>query len=173
MNSLLPPGSSVLERRLAQACSDISNLDVPLRDLWNPWKCPVKFLPYLAWAFSVDRWDEAWAETVKRKAVSDAFFIHRRKGTLAAIRSAVGPLGRIIGITEWWENNATPGTFELDIGVPESGMTPNMNTEMDRLISDARPVSRHCSINIVQEVPGYLYTGGIIYDGDIITVYPG
>ncbi|WP_218789976.1 phage tail protein I, partial [Klebsiella pneumoniae] len=27
------------------------------RDLWNPWKCPVKFLPYLAWAFSVDRWE--------------------------------------------------------------------------------------------------------------------
>ncbi|MHB0167262.1 phage tail protein I, partial [Klebsiella pneumoniae] len=55
MNSLLPPGSSSLERRLAQACSCISDLSVPLRDLWNPWKCPVKFLPYLAWAFSVDR----------------------------------------------------------------------------------------------------------------------
>ncbi|HID7159721.1 TPA: phage tail protein I, partial [Klebsiella pneumoniae] len=53
-NSLLPPGSSVLERRLAQACSGISDLNVPLRDLWNPWKCPATFLPYLAWAVSVD-----------------------------------------------------------------------------------------------------------------------
>jgi hypothetical protein len=58
MNSLLPPGSSALERRLAQACSGISDLNVPLRDLWNPWKCPAKFLPYLAWAFSVDRWEK-------------------------------------------------------------------------------------------------------------------
>ncbi|UKL20027.1 phage tail protein I, partial [Klebsiella pneumoniae] len=41
-NSLLPPGSSALERRLAQACSGISDLSVPLRELWNPWRCPVK-----------------------------------------------------------------------------------------------------------------------------------
>ena len=57
MNSLLPPGSTSLERRLAQTCSGISDLQVPLRDLWNPATCPVSFLPYLAWAFSVDRWD--------------------------------------------------------------------------------------------------------------------
>lgn len=51
MNSLLPPGSTPLERRLAQACSGISDLQVPLRDLWDPATCPVSFLPYLAWAF--------------------------------------------------------------------------------------------------------------------------
>lgn len=49
MNSLLPPGSTSLERRLAQTCSGISDLQVPLRDLWNPATCPVSFLPYLAW----------------------------------------------------------------------------------------------------------------------------
>lgn len=35
MNSLLPPGSTPLERRLAQTCSGISDLQVPLRDLWK------------------------------------------------------------------------------------------------------------------------------------------
>ena len=50
-SSLMPPGSSALERRLAKACSGISGLNVPLRDLWNPATCPVSFLPYLAWAF--------------------------------------------------------------------------------------------------------------------------
>lgn len=44
MNSLLPPGSTSLERRLAQTCSGISDLQVPLRDLWNPATCPVSFL---------------------------------------------------------------------------------------------------------------------------------
>lgn len=43
MNSLLPPGSTSLERRLAQTCSGISDLQVPLRDLWNPATCPVSF----------------------------------------------------------------------------------------------------------------------------------
>ncbi|MFC5755103.1 phage tail protein I, partial [Actinomadura rugatobispora] len=88
-SSLLPPGSSALERRLAQACSGISDLNVPLRDLWNPWKCPAKFLPYLAWAFSVDRWEETWTETAKRQAVSDAFWIHQRKGTVAAVKRVI------------------------------------------------------------------------------------
>ena len=63
-NSLLPPGSSATERRLAEACSDLAGLKVPLRELWNPATCPVKFLPYLAWAFSVDRCDESWEESV-------------------------------------------------------------------------------------------------------------
>lgn len=46
MNSLLPPGSSPLERRLAQTCSGISDLQVSLRDLWNPATCPVR-LPWM------------------------------------------------------------------------------------------------------------------------------
>ncbi|EOP1564121.1 phage tail protein I, partial [Escherichia coli] len=27
--------------------------------------------------------------------------------------------------------------------------------------------------NIIQDIPGYLYTGGVVCDGDVITVYPG
>lgn len=42
--SRVPPGSTSLERRLAQTCSGISDLQVPLRDLWNPATCPVSFL---------------------------------------------------------------------------------------------------------------------------------
>ncbi len=43
MNSLPPPGSTPLERRLAQTRSGISEPQVPLRDLWNPATCPVSF----------------------------------------------------------------------------------------------------------------------------------
>ncbi len=42
MNSLLPPGSSALERRLAQACSGISDLNVPLRVPVEPVEMPGK-----------------------------------------------------------------------------------------------------------------------------------
>ncbi|EPF7260525.1 phage tail protein I, partial [Escherichia coli] len=28
-------------------------------------------------------------------------------------------------------------------------------------------------LNIIQDIPGYLYTGGVVCDGDVITVYPG
>lgn len=83
----------MLEQRAAEACAVISDLSVPLRDLWNPWKCPVKFLPYLAWAFSVDSWDENWSEEEKRIATSEAFWLHQRKGTIAAVRFVVEKWG--------------------------------------------------------------------------------
>ncbi|MGL5432883.1 MAG: phage tail protein I, partial [Plesiomonas shigelloides] len=113
--TLLPTGSTELERNLAKTCQGISDLNVPLRDLWDPDTCPVKFLPYLAWARSVDRWDESWPESVKRQVVKDAFYIHKHKGTLGAIRRVVEPFGYLIRIIEWWQTNEPPGTFRLDI----------------------------------------------------------
>lgn len=142
MNSLLPPGSTPLERRLAQTCSGISDLQVPLRDLWNPATCPVSFLPYLAWAFSVDRWDEGWTESVKRQVVKDAFYIHQHKGTTSAVRRVVEPFGFLIRIIEWWQTGETPGTFRLDIGVQDQGITEDTYLELERLISDAKPCTR-------------------------------
>ncbi|MDE8557299.1 phage tail protein I [Pantoea vagans] len=172
-SSLMPPGSSALERRLAEACSGISGLNVPLRDLWDPATCPVSFLPYLAWAFSVDRWDESWAESIKRQVVSDAFYIHQHKGTISAIRRVVEPFGFLIRVIEWWNNGEAPGTFRLDIGVQDQGITEETYTELERLISDAKPCSRHLlgmSINL--QSSGTLFTGACSYDGDDLTVYP-
>ncbi|MEL5513446.1 phage tail protein I [Serratia bockelmannii] len=173
MNSLLPPGSSQLERRAAEACAGISDLSVPLRDLWNPARCPVKFLPYLAWAFSVDRWDEKWTAAEKRKAVTDAFYIHRRKGTVAAIRRVIEAMGFSMSIAEWWEVADPRGTFRLTIDVNDVGITDEIVRELERLIGDARPVSRHIAqLNIATAVSGFIYSAVTVHDGDIVTVYP-
>lgn len=173
MNSLLPPSSSPFERRAAQACAGISDLNVPLRDLWNPARCPVKFLPYLAWAFSVDRWDEKWTAAEKRKAVTDAFYIHRRKGTVAAIRRVIEALGYSMSIAEWWEVADPRGTFRLTIDVNDVGITEEIVHELERLIGDAKPVSRHIAeIAIATKSAGIITIGAAVTDGDIITVYP-
>ncbi|MCS4316590.1 phage tail P2-like protein [Serratia sp. BIGb0234] len=173
MNSLLPSGSTPLERRAAQACAGISDLNTPLRDLWNPDRCPVKFLPYLAWAFSVDRWDEKWTPAEKRKAVKDAFYIHRRKGTIAAIRRVIEAMGYSMSIAEWWQVADPLGTFRLTIDVNEVGITEEIVRELERLIGDARPVSRHIAqLSIATEVSGFIYSAVSVHDGDIVTVYP-
>lgn len=89
------------------------------------------------------------------------------------MRRVVEPLGYVINVTEWWECDDPAGTFRLDIGVLESGITEEMYLEMERLIADAKPASRHLiGLNIIQDIAGYMYTGGVAYDGDIITVYP-
>lgn len=173
MSSLLPPGSSALERRAAEACAVGMDLHVPLRDLWNPIRCPVKFLPYLAWAFSVDRWDEDWPEAEKRKAVSDAFYIHRRKGTVAAIRRVIENMGFSMSIAEWWEVADPAGTFRLTIDVNDIGITEGIVNELERLIGEAKSASRHIAqLSISTRSAGAIYAAANTTDGDIVTVYP-
>lgn len=172
-NSMLPPSASTFIRNTERVTERINNIPIDLRTLWDPDTCPVELLPYLAWSLSVDRWDRDWPEQIKRQAIRDSWMIHRHKGTISALRRAVEPLGYIINITEWWETNDPPGTFRLDIGVLDNGMGEALYFELERLIADAKPASRHLiGLNIIQDVAGYAYTGVALYDGDIITVYP-
>ncbi|EPH2970336.1 phage tail protein I [Klebsiella quasipneumoniae] len=172
-NSLMATGSSVLEQRAAAACAVISDLSVPLRDLWNPWRCPVKFLPYLAWAFSVDSWDENWIEAEKRAVISEAFWLHQRKGTIAAIRRVVEKMGYSLTIEEWWEVADPAGTFRLEVDVNDIGLTEKILNELTRLINDAKPVSRHLTqLNIAAKVRGDIWVGSTLCCGEIISIYP-
>lgn len=170
---LLPVGSSVLEVATAEATAQIERVPVPLRTLWDPLTCPAELLPYLAWALSVDRWDYSWPEATKRKIIASAFFVHQHKGTISSLRRVVEPLGYLIELREWWQENAEPGTFRLVIGVQENGITEQMYQELERLINDAKPASRHLSeLNISLSTSGEFYVGASCYLGEELTVYP-
>jgi phage tail P2-like protein len=172
-NDLLPQNASRLERVAARVCASLGDIPVPLRSLWNPWTCPPDLLPWLAWTFSVDRWDENASVSTKRQVIANAFFLHKYKGTLASIRRLIAPFGYLISVKEWWETGEPPGTFQLNIGALDSGITQDMHEEMMRLIADAKPASRHLSLlNLIQEIPACLQVAGLSYDGDIITLYP-
>ncbi len=170
---LLPAGSSVLEVAAAEACARIEDIPVPLRKLWNAWDCPAELLPYLAWAWSVDRWDTSWSEATKRSVVDASQYVHRHKGTIGALRRVVEPLGYLIRIIEWWKTGETPGTFRLDVGVLDTGITEQMYNELERLIADAKPSSRHLiGLSINLDVNGALPVAAACYSGDELTVYP-
>ena len=170
---LLPTGSSVLEIAAAEALASPGAMSVPLRQLWNPQSCPVVLLPYLAWAWSVDRWDSAWPESTKRAVVAASQYVHRHKGTIGAIRRVVEPLGYLIKIIEWWKTNEAPGTFRLDVGVLDTGITEEMYNELERLIADAKPVSRHLiGLSINLDGSGTIPVAAACYSGDELTVYP-
>ncbi|MGT3163422.1 phage tail protein I [Yersinia enterocolitica] len=170
---LLPVGSTPLEIAAAQACARMADIDVPLSQLWNADTCPLDLLPYLAWAWSVDRWDEHWPEATKRAVVNASFYVHKRKGTIGAIRRVVEPLGYLIRVIEWWKTNEAPGTFRLDVGVLETGITEEMHQELERLIDDAKPCSRHLiGLSINLDVTGTIPISAASYDGDEMTIYP-
>jgi len=172
-NRLLPSGSSALELAAAEACAELARVNVPLKTLWDPQTCPANFLPYLASALSVARWDSEWPTTTKRSVIQSAWFIHQHKGTISAIKRVVEPLGYVIKVTEWWETDDPPGTFKLDIGVLDSGIDEAMYKEMERLIDDAKPASRHLiGLTITQDIPGTVYLAAAMHDAEILTVYP-
>lgn len=171
--TLLPPSASHLERIAARVCATLGEVQVPLRKLWDPHTCPVDLLPYLAWAFSVDRWSEYWPEATKRKAISDAYYLHRYKGTTGAVRRVVEPFGYLIRVNDWWNIDTAPGTFTLDIGIEEEGISEETHVELERLIADVKPCSRHMlGLSLHLQTSGSFYVGGSAYLGDTLTVYP-
>lgn len=176
MTDLLPPSATPTERKLATVNAKACDLPVDvLRTLWNPHTCPVWRLPSLAAERSVDRWDENWPEATKRKVIANAPFVHRHKGTVGAIRRAVEPLGYLIRVLHWYQENpnAEPGTFKLDVGVLDTGITEPMYAELERLIDDAKPLTRHLTgLAISLETRGPFYVGAACYLGDEITIYP-
>ena len=173
MKSLLPINSTQLERAIEAASADRTL--IPLRSLYNPTTCPVHLLPHLAWAWSVDRWDDRWTVAAKRNAVRASFYIHSRKGTIGALRRVVEPLGYLLEVIEWWQTvpEGPPATFALRVGVLDTGITEEMFGELERLIDDAKPVSRHLTgLDITLETRLDAYAGFAVYDGDEIDVYP-
>ena len=173
MKSLLPSNSTQLERALEAALYE--KTIVPLRTLYNADTCPVHLLLHLAWAWSVDRWDYRWSEATKRAAIKASYYIHKHKGTIGALRRVVEPLGYLIEVMEWWQTvpEGVPGTFALKVGVLDTGITEEMYQELERLIDDAKPVTRHLTgLAISLESRGALNIGFAVYEGDEINVYP-
>ncbi|MBH3307976.1 phage tail protein I [Pseudomonas mosselii] len=173
MTTLLPLNSTPLERAMEAATAE--RTAVLLRTLYNPDTCPVRLLPYLAWAWSVDRWDGSWSEAVKRSVIRSAFYIHAHKGTIGALRRVVEPFGYLIEVVEWWkmQPEGVPGTFALKVGVSDSGISDEVYRELSALLDDAKPVSRTMvGLEISLETRGSVYVGASISDGDVLDVYP-
>jgi len=93
MSELLPPNSTELERALAATLADGIPMDAPVRTLWDPWQCPLSFLPWLAWAVGVEEWDAHWPEQVQRAVVAATPEIRRHRGTVWAVREALRSAG--------------------------------------------------------------------------------
>ncbi|UVN43309.1 phage tail protein I [Pseudomonas mosselii] len=173
MQSLLPLNHSPLERAIEVAADE--DLKVTLRTLYNPDTCPAHLLYQLAWAWSVDRWDDSWREAIKRSVIRSAFFVHAHKGTLGALRRVVEPFGYLIEVQEWWQTQpaGVPGTFALKVGVADSGIDEQTYQELTRLIEDAKPVSRHLvglDISLESLIPAYQAVA--LYEGELLEVHP-
>jgi phage tail P2-like protein len=108
---------------MEQATGRIGNVPVPIGDLWNPWTCPPVLLSWLAWALSVDEWDSAWPDEIKRQTIADSLELHRHKGTPWAVKRALEMTGfPSTKLQEWYEYGGSPGYFQVAIDLLETGI---------------------------------------------------
>lgn len=93
VSNLLPPNANTHEHAIDDSTARLGSVPVELVKLWNPQTCPITFLPWLAWALSVDEWDESWTEAQKRSMVAASYEMHSHKGTPYSIKRALQALG--------------------------------------------------------------------------------
>lgn len=86
---LLPPGSTNQEVALEHPQGRVDAIPVPLDTLFDPRRCPETHLPWLAWALSVDVWDDAWSAPAKRQVIAESIRVHRLKGTVGSVKRAI------------------------------------------------------------------------------------
>lgn len=95
MATLLPPNATALEVAFDKTVAGRhAALPSIVPSLWNANTVPAAVLPYIAWALSVDEWDEKWSNEKKRDAVNKAPELHRRKGTPLGVRRALASIGQ-------------------------------------------------------------------------------
>ncbi len=148
--SLLPFNASELEKHLEATMCRASDIPVPIDTLWNASTCPENLLPWLAWALSVDTWDSAWPESVKRQVIADSVHVHRIKGTLSSVRRVLSGLNIQAEISEWFEHGGPPHTFRLTAWTDDQeigGGAPLLNAALYRnlvsVVNNVKPVRSH------------------------------
>lgn len=146
--SLLPINATAQERAIEAATARLASVPVPILSLWDPARCPVALLPWLAWALSVDTWSPDWPEAVKRARIARAIEIQRKKGTLAGIRAVVSVFGGAVSIVEWWQKTprGTPHSFDVNLQLGQINGAPAPAALIEDVITEirrAKPARSH------------------------------
>lgn len=176
---MLPPNATDQERAIEDATARLGELPVVIRDLWAPDTCPMAFLPWLAWALSVDQWESDWPEATKRAVIAESLELHRRKGTPWAVERALivagAPNAKVI---EWFDYEGGPGTpyhFKVVVGIEGENVDASTEAKMLKSIDafkNVRSVLDLLEYNLATEGAVPVIAIGL-QSSEIITVYPG
>ncbi|CAH9057685.1 hypothetical protein PSECIP111854_02047 [Pseudoalteromonas sp. CIP111854] len=145
-----------------------------LASLWQPYQCPVPFLPWLAWSQGVNQWDEAWPEQVKRDVIAQSFEQHKHLGTRYAIINSVKPFGYKTELKEWFEMQppAQAGTFSVDVGVTNKGIDFDVIEQIYTAISNSKRKSVQFDLSVSLLSESELQLAAATTTGVTTTVYP-
>lgn len=172
MSDLLPPNSTEQEESLSKTVERIGSVPVDIKKLWNPQTCPAELLPWLAWAFSVDTWKDSWTEQQKRAVIAASYDVHNRKGTVGAVKTAIGALGFDAKLTEWFQNGAEPYTFDVEVEITDTPLDEDQIQLARRIIDRSKNVRSHYDLKLIAKLPGSIFVASALTIGESVDVYP-
>lgn len=172
---LLPPNATDMDRVRAEVGAQLASLPVRIGDLKHPDTCPADWLPWLAWEWSVDVWSPRWSEAQKRAAIRASPEIHRRKGTVAAVKLALGTLDWNVRLVEWHKTTpkGEPYTFAVELALDHRGFEPELYDDVERLVQAAKNLRSHLSnISLVHRQPAQLRIASAAIAVELVKVMP-
>lgn len=148
MFDLLPPNATDAERDISGAIERAATMPVPVRESWDADSCPRDMLPWLAWAFSVDEWDSSWTDFQKREVIKRSVSVHQYKGTVGAVREALGALFFSSRIQEWFSQtpSATPYTFKVLLQADQVGIAQAAFNKLFQVIDRTKNLRSHLDV---------------------------
>lgn len=167
--SLLPPNATRLERALEAGSARIGDVDAPLATLADPATIAASALPWLAYGLSVDFWDSAWSEAMKRRTVAESIAQHKIKGTRASVEHVLARIDALATVIEAQDapGRLAPHTFEIDLPlVTAPGLAGGARAQaaiVDDIITQVvavKPLREHLTV-----VQSLALTGGIAIQG--------
>lgn len=171
---LLPDSATHFERELAALSAELDAIDpIVIETLWDAWRCPAALLPWLAWALSVDVWEDGWPETLKRQTIADSPDYHRIKGTVQAVMAALALAQRPVELTEWGDQVPTGrrGTSRIFVETTLDDV-PRILRAIRPLVMSAKPKSRPIVFGAGELASGVpVISAGLLVD-ELVTVEP-
>ncbi len=143
LKTVLPKNHTDLEKALDITIAARFDYGLPIGSYWSAQHCPDEFLPCLAWALSVDVWNDNWSAKVKRQVIAASVSIHKTKGTAAAMRKALDALDLGLQIDEWFKTGGDPFTFEASVSISNQSLNRRDITDIIEIIQQTKNARSH------------------------------
>jgi len=132
--------------------------------LANPDICDEKYLPFLAYAFKVDFWDESLSVEDKRALIKQSLALHRYKGTTWAIERVFEALNIKAVVKEWFSYGGEPYHFKIDLSLEDKEITPARADELTKYVGiykNVRSVLDELILSYLQSQKVGFASGGV------------
>ena len=173
--SLLPPNASQLLRDLEAVFGDSFDLPTLNRYVVNPDLAPAHILPWLAWALSVDDWSDNWSEAIRRNVIKASIEVHRKKGTIGALKKALQAFNyENVKVEEWFEYGDDPYFFRVFFDVREPGFDVNILPQVRKVIESTKNARSHLESlrAYLSAEMGLVSIGSIIISKEVTSLNP-